>query len=101
MFPEPAALDRSAGPRSRYWPILPTRRNKVGHCDYLFGMEYRSVNYEVREIEPLRWAWIILPAIGRPVISGDLFLTREKAVEDCIAEINNGIERTRTRAPKD
>jgi len=62
-------------------------------------MEHRSVKYEVREIEPLRWAWIILPASGRPVISDDLFPTRERAIEQCIAEINNGIERTRTRPP--
>lgn len=59
-------------------------------------MEHRSVKYDVREIEPLRWAWIILPAIGRPVISGDLFQTREGAVAACIEAINNGIERSRT-----
>lgn len=66
----------------------------------MLRMQYRSVEYQVREIEPHRWAWIILPANGRPVISGDLFPTREKAVEACINEINNGIERSGSRAPK-
>jgi hypothetical protein len=59
-------------------------------------MEHRSVKFDVRQIEPSRWIWIILR--DDPVISPDPFLTRERAVEACINEINNGTERTPTPA---
>jgi hypothetical protein len=58
-------------------------------------MEHRSVKYEVRQIEPSRWIWMILTRGPNPIIGPDLFLTRERAVAACIEEINNGIERTR------
>jgi len=64
-------------------------------------MEHRSVKYEVREIEPSRWVWVILPADGVSVISPNFYASRERAVEGCINEINNGVERSRTRARND
>jgi hypothetical protein len=65
-----------------------------------FRMEHCTVKYEVREIEPSKWVWIILPADGTPVISPTRFPARERAVAGCIEEINNGIERTRAQTPK-
>jgi hypothetical protein len=62
-------------------------------------MEHRTVKYDVREIEPSRWVWIIFAANANPIVSPALFLSREAAVAACINEINNGIERTRTRGP--
>jgi len=58
-------------------------------------MEHRTVKYDVRQIEPGKWIWILLR--DDPVISPDMFPTQEGAVEACINEINNGIERTRPR----
>jgi hypothetical protein len=55
-------------------------------------MEHRTVKFDVRQIEPSRWIWIIFQA--DPIISSDRFPTRERAVAACIEEINNGIERT-------
>ena len=63
-------------------------------------MEHQSIRYEVRQIEPSKWMWIIFPAGGEPVISDARFPRREGAVAAAIDEINNGIERTRTRPPK-
>jgi hypothetical protein len=60
-------------------------------------MEHRTVKFDVRQIEPSKWIWIIFQA--GPVIGYDRFPTRERAVAACIEEINNGIERTRTRPP--
>jgi hypothetical protein len=62
-------------------------------------MEHRAVKYDVRQIEPSRWIWIIFTADANPIISQAQFPRRESAVESCINEINNGIERTRTRPP--
>ena len=62
-------------------------------------MEHRTVKYHVRQIEPSIWIWIIFTADANPIVSPTRFLSREGAVEACINEINNGIERTRTRGP--
>ena len=62
-------------------------------------MEHRSVKYDVRQIDPGKWIWIILKTDPNPIISADRFPTRELAVAACIEEINNGTERPRTRGP--
>ena len=59
-------------------------------------MKHRTIEYDVREIEPGRWRWSISP--GSRIVQGlDEYRSRERAVEACIGEINNGIERSRTR----
>jgi hypothetical protein len=58
-------------------------------------MEHRSIRYEVREIEPNQWVWIILPADASSFRSSGFYRTRELAIEACIGEINNGLERSR------
>jgi len=52
----------------------------------------------VTEVEPGRWGWTIHAATY--VFGEAQHRTRELAVEACINEINNGIERTRMRASK-
>ena len=62
-------------------------------------MKHRHVEYTVREIEPRQWQWHIFPR-GQPgpvVTSPGKFPSREAAVQACIEEINNGLERTRHR----
>ena len=60
-------------------------------------MLHRTVKYDVQEVQPRRWRWIIYP--GNRVVSGpDKFRSRELAVEACLREINDGIERTRRQA---
>ena len=59
-------------------------------------MKHRTVEYDVREIQPGHWRWIISPA-NRIVQGLDEYRSRERAVEACIGEINDGIERSRTR----
>ena len=62
-------------------------------------MKHRTVEYDVREIQPGHWRWSISP--GNQMIQGtDEYRTRERAVEACQAEINNGIERTRMLAAR-
>jgi hypothetical protein len=46
--------------------------------------EHRTIKFDVRQIEPGRWIWIILKA--DPIISSDRFPTRERAIEACINE---------------
>jgi hypothetical protein len=58
---------------------------------------HRSVAYDVQEVEPGLWRWNIFPD-NRAVQGPPRFRTRERAVEACIEEINNGIERTRRTA---
>jgi hypothetical protein len=43
---------------------------------------------------PGRWPWIILPKMGAgPKVTGEAkHRTRERAVESCIEEINNGLK---------
>lgn len=56
-------------------------------------MLHRTVKYDVQEVEPSRWRWIIHP--GDRVVRGlDNYRSRELAVESCLREINDGIERT-------
>jgi hypothetical protein len=58
-------------------------------------MKHRTVDFEVQEVQPGRWRWIIRPALGRTVEGPPKFKTREQAVAAGIEEINNGIERAR------
>jgi hypothetical protein len=60
-------------------------------------VKHRTVDYGVREVEPGLWRWNIFPG-GRVVQGPPRFRTRESAVEACLEEINNGIERTRRAA---
>ena len=59
-------------------------------------MEHRSVKYQVREIGPAGWVWIILPDDEIPIMSPIRLATREHAVAVCIQEIDIWTE----RAPK-
>jgi len=61
-------------------------------------MKHRTIDYAVTEVEPGRWGWTIHAATY--VFGVAQHRTRELAVEACINEINNGIERTRMRASK-
>lgn len=57
-----------------------------------FLMLHRTVSYDVREVEPGLWRWGILA--GNGLVKGPRkHRSRELAVEACLAEINNGIER--------
>jgi len=60
-------------------------------------MKHRTIDYTVAEVEPGRWRWTI--HAGADVVGEPRHRTRELAVEACIGEINNGIERTRTQRP--
>jgi hypothetical protein len=60
------------------------------------AMKHRTVDYDVEEVEPGRWRWIIYPP-GRTIQGPPNFHTREQAVAACMEEINNAIERTRRR----
>ena len=64
-------------------------------------VKHRGIDYGVQEDRPGIWRWIIYPKTeGGPKVVGDAkHLTRERAVEACIEEINNGLER-RTYARK-
>ena len=56
-------------------------------------MKHRTVDYDVQEVQPGLWRWNIYS--GNHKVQGPTeFRTRERAVEACHAEINNGIERT-------
>lgn len=57
-------------------------------------MKHRTVDYDVEEVQPGRWRWIIYPP-DRAIQGASEFPTREQAVAACMEEINNGIERTR------
>jgi hypothetical protein len=59
-------------------------------------MKHRSVEYSVREVEPRLWRWYVVPtAVSRElVISSHKFGSREAAVEACMEEINNALERS-------
>jgi hypothetical protein len=61
-------------------------------------MKHRTVDFEVQEVQPGRWRWIIRPALGRIVEGPPKFKTPEQAVAAGIEEINNGIERSRRPA---
>jgi hypothetical protein len=64
------------------------------------ALKHRTVEFEARQAQPGRWRWIIQPPQGRAVVGPAKFATRERAVEACIEEINNGIERGRRSARK-
>jgi hypothetical protein len=67
----------------------------LGLGDY--SVFHRTVAFDVQEVEPGLWRWNIFP--GNRVIQGPAhFRTRERAVEACHREINDGIERTRRQA---
>jgi hypothetical protein len=60
---------------------------------------HRTVQYDVQEVQPGRWRWNIYP--GNTKVQGPVkFRTRELAVEACMNEINDGIERTRRQASR-
>jgi hypothetical protein len=61
-------------------------------------MVHRTIEYNVAEVQPGRWRWIILAGSG--AVGEPRHLTRERAVAAAIEEINNGIERTRLRAAR-
>jgi hypothetical protein len=63
-----------------------------------FQVLHRTVEYNVAEVQPGRWRWIILAGAG--AFGEPRHLTREAAVAACIEEINNGIERSRQRAAR-
>lgn len=67
--------------------------SELGDFDFEDG---HNVDYDVEEVEPGRWRWIIIPP-GRTIQGPPKFSTREQAVAACMEEINNGIERTRRR----
>jgi hypothetical protein len=56
-------------------------------------VKHRTIDYDVQEVEPGLCRWNIYPG-NRKVQGPAEFRTRERAVEACLAEINNGIERT-------
>jgi len=60
-------------------------------------MKYLNVEYSVREVEPRVWRWYVIPtgAAKELVISSRKFRYREAAVEGCLEEINNALERSR------
>jgi len=60
---------------------------------------HRRVRYDVQEVEPGLWRWIIYPD-NRVVHGLAEFRSREQAVEACHGEINDGIERTQSRAAR-
>ena len=62
-------------------------------------MKHRAIDYDVQEVEPGLWRWNIYPG-NRKVQGPSEFRTRERAVEACLAEINNGIERTQKQAAR-
>ena len=55
-------------------------------------MKHQSVKFDVRQIEPSIWIWIIFQV--DPIISADRFPTREGAVAACVEEINKGLSGT-------
>ena len=58
-----------------------------------FEVKHRTVEYDVREVQPGLWRWSIYP--GNQLVQGtSIYRTRERAVAACLAEINDGIERT-------
>jgi hypothetical protein len=59
-------------------------------------MKHRTVDYDVQEGQPGLWRWNIYPP-GRTVQGPLKFRPRELAVEACLEEINNGIERIQRR----
>jgi hypothetical protein len=60
-------------------------------------MKHRNVEYSVREVEPRLWRWYVVPIwASKFVISSPKFQSREAAVEACMEEINNAIERSRS-----
>jgi hypothetical protein len=62
-------------------------------------MKHRTVDFDVREVEPGLWHWNIYP--GNHLIRGPAkYRSRELAVEACLSEINDGIERTRLQNQK-
>lgn len=64
-------------------------------CQALRGT-YREVDYLVEEIQPKKWRWKILPSLeAQPVATDASFRSREAAVQACINEIENGLERSR------
>jgi hypothetical protein len=65
----------------------------IGDCSVI----HRTVDYDVQEVEPGLWRWNIFPG-NRTVQGRPQFRTRELAVEACLLEINDGIERTRRAA---
>ena len=62
-------------------------------------MKHRTVDYDVQEVESGLWRWNIYPG-NRKVQGPAAFRSRERAVEACLAEIDNGIERTRMQAQR-
>jgi len=60
-------------------------------------VRHRTVDFDVREVEPGRWRWIIYTSDGT-VRDPAVYRSRERAVEACHAEINDGIERARIQA---
>jgi hypothetical protein len=49
---------------------------------------YNGVEFEVREIQPGRWLWIIQTP-DRPIIAESRYRCREAAIDGCINEISN------------
>jgi hypothetical protein len=62
----------------------------------LCAMKYRSINFDVEEAGPHKWRWKIYPKIedAPKIVGGELFDSRNSAIEACLAEIDTGIEKT-------
>lgn len=60
-------------------------------------MKHRTIDYDVQEVEPGHWRWVIRPGNGM-VLGPAKYYSRERAIEACHGEINDGIERTRIQA---
>ena len=63
-------------------------------------MDHRGTNFEVVEVSPYRWRWIIYPKkslrLGKVVreVTG----TRQEAIANCKLEIDRKLERQRNAA---
>jgi hypothetical protein len=53
---------------------------------------HKGVEFDVREIEPGRWLWVI-HAIDRPIIGESRYRSREAAMNACIEAINDRLYR--------
>jgi hypothetical protein len=65
----------------------------------VYRVKHRTINYDVQEVQPGLWRWNIYPG-NRKVQGPAEFRSRERAVTVCLAEINDGIERTNAQAAR-
>lgn len=60
-------------------------------------MRYRGIEIGAREQQPGLWQWFFMPhtSVDATVRSEAVYATRERAVEACIREIEDRLERGR------